>query len=285
MSQYGALGYAQHGWTYPQILAHYYPGTTLGRAPGVTIRVLLAERRRRSRSPRPRRSRSRTGPARRTARRGRVHLRRRARAAGGRRRSRAPQALTCPAAHLLARPGRRSTLGGKAYRGQLLVDSSTASSRRSTSSGSSSTCTASSRRRCRPPGRPTRSRRRRSPRARTRSRPASKRGDVRRLREIAQPGLRRDRSRARRDHRGGRRDEAPGASSTRARSRRRSSPRPRAAETAAIEDAWPESARCRTSSRCPTRTTRSRPTTTGARCRDGAKLTARRSSSPGRSST
>src|SRR3954469_433165 len=30
MSQYGALGYAQHGWTAPQILAHYYAGTSLG---------------------------------------------------------------------------------------------------------------------------------------------------------------------------------------------------------------------------------------------------------------
>ena len=43
MSQYGALGYAQHGFTYAQILAHYYPGTTLGSAPGLTLRVLLAE--------------------------------------------------------------------------------------------------------------------------------------------------------------------------------------------------------------------------------------------------
>jgi stage II sporulation protein D len=43
MSQYGALGYAQHGYTYAQILAHYYPGTTLGSAPGLTLRVLLAE--------------------------------------------------------------------------------------------------------------------------------------------------------------------------------------------------------------------------------------------------
>ncbi len=33
MSQYGALGYAQHGWTDAQILAHYYTGTTLGLAP------------------------------------------------------------------------------------------------------------------------------------------------------------------------------------------------------------------------------------------------------------
>ena len=43
MSQYGALGYAQHGFTYSQILAHYYPGTTLGSAPSLTLRVLLAE--------------------------------------------------------------------------------------------------------------------------------------------------------------------------------------------------------------------------------------------------
>ncbi|MGO9320318.1 MAG: SpoIID/LytB domain-containing protein [Solirubrobacteraceae bacterium] len=32
MSQDGALGYAQHGWTDAAILAHYYTGTTLGRA-------------------------------------------------------------------------------------------------------------------------------------------------------------------------------------------------------------------------------------------------------------
>ena len=44
MSQYGALGYAQHGWTFQQILAHYYPGTTPGTLPGATIRVLLADR-------------------------------------------------------------------------------------------------------------------------------------------------------------------------------------------------------------------------------------------------
>jgi stage II sporulation protein D len=42
MSQYGAYGYAQHGATCQEILGHYYPGTTLGRAPMTTIRVLLA---------------------------------------------------------------------------------------------------------------------------------------------------------------------------------------------------------------------------------------------------
>lgn len=44
MSQYGAYGYAQHGWTAQQILAHYYPGTTAGKAPVSTLRVLLADK-------------------------------------------------------------------------------------------------------------------------------------------------------------------------------------------------------------------------------------------------
>ncbi len=42
MSQYGAYGYALHGWSYQQILAHYYTGTTLGTTnPGQVVRVLL----------------------------------------------------------------------------------------------------------------------------------------------------------------------------------------------------------------------------------------------------
>ncbi len=45
MSQYGAYGYAEHGFAYQQILSHYYPGTTLGPAPISTIRVLLADKR------------------------------------------------------------------------------------------------------------------------------------------------------------------------------------------------------------------------------------------------
>ena len=47
MSQYGAYGYAQHGATFQQILAHYYPGTSLGTAPTTTFRVLLADKQRR----------------------------------------------------------------------------------------------------------------------------------------------------------------------------------------------------------------------------------------------
>jgi stage II sporulation protein D len=44
MSQYGAYGYAQHGWSAQQILAHYYPGTTVGKAPVSQVRVLLADK-------------------------------------------------------------------------------------------------------------------------------------------------------------------------------------------------------------------------------------------------
>jgi stage II sporulation protein D len=42
MSQYGTYGYALHGWTYKQILAHYYTGTQLGTTnPNQIVRVLL----------------------------------------------------------------------------------------------------------------------------------------------------------------------------------------------------------------------------------------------------
>ncbi|MES1248640.1 MAG: SpoIID/LytB domain-containing protein [Actinomycetota bacterium] len=44
MSQYGAEGYAVHGSTYAQILDHYYPGTTLGKAGTSTIRVLMLDK-------------------------------------------------------------------------------------------------------------------------------------------------------------------------------------------------------------------------------------------------
>src|SRR5439155_15834638 len=41
LSQYGAYGYAQHDFAYPEILAHYFPGTQLGTAGG-KVRVLLS---------------------------------------------------------------------------------------------------------------------------------------------------------------------------------------------------------------------------------------------------
>jgi SpoIID/LytB domain protein len=45
MSQDGSLGYAQHGWSAAQILAHYYTGTTLGQAPAnFVVKVLVGAR-------------------------------------------------------------------------------------------------------------------------------------------------------------------------------------------------------------------------------------------------
>jgi stage II sporulation protein D len=41
MGQYGAYGYALHGWSYKQILEHYFTGTTIGNDPPQTVRVLL----------------------------------------------------------------------------------------------------------------------------------------------------------------------------------------------------------------------------------------------------
>ncbi len=46
MSQYGAFGMANEGYTYDEILAYYYTGTKLGRAAAKEVRVLLAEGRR-----------------------------------------------------------------------------------------------------------------------------------------------------------------------------------------------------------------------------------------------
>jgi stage II sporulation protein D len=41
MSQWGAYGYAKHGWTYKAILKHYYTGIALEQRPNVDIRVRL----------------------------------------------------------------------------------------------------------------------------------------------------------------------------------------------------------------------------------------------------
>jgi stage II sporulation protein D len=46
MSQYGALGYAQEGWTYDQILGHFYTGAELGPSAVARVRVLVAEAKR-----------------------------------------------------------------------------------------------------------------------------------------------------------------------------------------------------------------------------------------------
>src|SRR5690349_19434811 len=44
MSQYGAMGYATHGWNAAQILGHYYTGTALGTTdPARKLRIRLVE--------------------------------------------------------------------------------------------------------------------------------------------------------------------------------------------------------------------------------------------------
>src|SRR3954449_13579678 len=44
MSQYGAMGYASHGWNAAQILGHYYTGTALGTTdPAKKLRIRLIE--------------------------------------------------------------------------------------------------------------------------------------------------------------------------------------------------------------------------------------------------
>src|SRR5215218_377853 len=44
MSQYGAMGYASHGWNAAQILGHYYSGTALGTTdPAKKVRIRLVE--------------------------------------------------------------------------------------------------------------------------------------------------------------------------------------------------------------------------------------------------
>lgn len=43
MSQWGARGFADRGVPYAEILAHYYPGTSRGRAPVTRVRVLLLD--------------------------------------------------------------------------------------------------------------------------------------------------------------------------------------------------------------------------------------------------
>jgi stage II sporulation protein D len=43
MSQYGAYGYAKHGFGYDAILTHYYTGTTIGSTADKSVRVLLRD--------------------------------------------------------------------------------------------------------------------------------------------------------------------------------------------------------------------------------------------------
>src|SRR5438874_10796494 len=43
MGQFGSLGYALKGWSYSQILDHYYGGTKMGTVPDLDITVQLTK--------------------------------------------------------------------------------------------------------------------------------------------------------------------------------------------------------------------------------------------------
>ena len=147
MSQYGALGYAQEGWTYDQILAHFYTGAELGPAAVARVRVLVAEAKGgvTVRSAAPFRVRDVFGKTYPLAA-GPVAL-------GPKLRVSVNGTPTELAGPLLFLPGRRrsSSIARIAVRSRSA--SPAGSSTRSTSSGSSSTSRASSRRRCRARGR------------------------------------------------------------------------------------------------------------------------------------
>jgi stage II sporulation protein D len=116
MSQWGALGQAQAGRTYAQILAHYYRGTTLGSTGAQRVRVLVAEGRRRLAVSSPAPFRVRAGkvtyrlPARRVA----VGPRPLRVQAGGKRRILRGELLFLPGAAPLE-------LDGAGYRGALRI--------------------------------------------------------------------------------------------------------------------------------------------------------------------
>ena len=164
MSQWGAYGYAQHGWGYARILAHYYPGTTLGPAAPRAVRVLLVSAKKatreldraleRHRRDRPARD-ARAGSARAQ---GRAGARRAAGAAAAAHLRRGPAAL-----------GRR-----RAYRGKLVVSGDGKLVQVVNVVGLEQYLKGVVPRRCRRTGRPRRSRRRRSRRAPTRSRTSPK---------------------------------------------------------------------------------------------------------------
>ena len=142
MSQYGAYGYALHGASFQQILAHYYPGTTLAPAPATKFRVLLADRKKKVSISSEVPFTVADGAGRKVALpAGTVTLG----AEPDDRRQGADRA-----ADLSSRQGRAADARSRRTAGRSRSTSSTASSARSTSSRSSSTSTASFRPRCPP---------------------------------------------------------------------------------------------------------------------------------------
>ncbi len=161
MGQWGAQGYALHGFTYDDILAADYPGTVLSQTTVRKIRVLLADGQKRLTvsSDKPIAVVDGTG-AEHTLPAGEHEVHDGAPVSG--------------AADALGRAGATLTLGN-AYRGKLVISLvERKAPRDQRRRPSSSTSTASSRPRCRRAGSPTRSRRRRSRRGRTPSRAGSR---------------------------------------------------------------------------------------------------------------
>ena len=260
MGQYGAYGYAQHGWDYKRILAHYYPGTVLGDAPVAKVRVLLA-------SGSSALTVGATGPLRVVDAKGKAwRLPAGELSADHRAEAEAPgakKAKPLPGPLVFTPLAGPFELGGVPYRGSVQIAVVGGALQAVNSLGIDCTCRASCRGRCLRGGLPRRSRRRPSSPARTRSRTST----------AAHSTSTRTRAA---------RSTAASAPSGRARTRPCSRPgqvvlydgvvaqtfffSTSGGRTAAIQDAWPKAEPLPTSSPCRTPTTRSRRTTTGARC-------------------
>ena len=256
--QYGAYGYALHGWTRPDRRPLLPGHRRSARRRSSAFACCSSRLESASSSLRPRRSRCATRPARRTS------CRRQAAARPGLKLKLAASAKALPgAARLLAGRGAARSLGGRAYRGTLRVTGGKASGS-STRSASSSTSGASCRRRCRDTW-PAEALKSQAIVARTyalahlqTAAATSTSTRTRAARSTAGSPPSRPAARRRRRHR------RPGRA-LQGRARR---------DVLLLELRRPDGerpgrlgrrSRRRTSSPCPTRTTRSRPTTTGAR--------------------
>ena len=119
MGQWGAQGYAQQGYTDDQILAAYYPGTTLGQTTATSIRVLLASGKKKLTISSEEADHGRGRRRRRPHAARRQHDAHAGAEARGRRRA---GAGARSAAHVLARRAGSTLTLGRAYRGRIVVD-------------------------------------------------------------------------------------------------------------------------------------------------------------------
>ena len=261
MSQYGAYGYAQNGYTFDQIVAHYFPGTELTTTTVKSIRVLLAtdaephdlldravEAEGRNRC---RRSRSEPGTV-------TLNPELKFKLPGEAK----PQTFVGPLRSRRRRPRRSSSRSRTAARSPSTSDGKTAHAREHRAARAVPV-----RRRpvrdaedVAPAGAEGAGRRR----ALVRARACGRRRAVRRLPRHAQPGVRRRERGEAVDDRRRRRDRRARCSRTAARPRSRTSS-PRRAGGPLRSTTCGTRRPCRTSSPSPIPTTRSRRTTTGGR--------------------